>query len=195
MLLCQIAPLCEGHLQTPTSPSVQSSLSTTAICWWCHRSLQNCQLTDSTIMPALIILNHWNQGRTISYSEQTHPMYTQQDGSQSICLPKATVLQRETGAVYENQLMSSRQFLEHLEECCTQNSERLLGTPIDEKKTGRERSKTAEMALFRWIDERRTGWFPFPGVTKSGRVRRSEGPDNEAWSLELTINLPRILVC
>ena len=149
----------------------------------------------TVIMPALITLNRWNRGGTISYSEQMRPMFTLRDGSPGVCLPKATALRQETRAACVNQLISSHRLREHLEQCCTQNSERLLGTPIDEKKTGRERSKTAEMALFRWIDERRTGWFPFPGVTKSGRVRRSEGPDNEAWSLELTINLPRILVC
>ena len=35
-----------------------------------------------------------------------------------------------------------------------------------------------------WTDARRTGWFPFRDVTKSGRVRL-KGPDNEAWSLAM----------
>ena len=50
------------------------------------------------------------------------------------------------------------------------------------KKTGRERSQAVERALFPWTEGRRTGWLPFRGVTKSGRVRR-KGPDKEAWSL------------
>ena len=46
------------------------------------------------------------------------------------------------------------------------------------KKTHRERLQAAKRVLFR----RRIGWFPFQGMTKSGRVRR-KGLDNEAWSL------------
>ena len=47
------------------------------------------------------------------------------------------------------------------------------------KRTGRERSQAVERALFRGTDARRTGWFPFRDVTKSGRVKR-EGSDHEA---------------
>ena len=49
------------------------------------------------------------------------------------------------------------------------------------KKTGQERSQAVERALFRWTDARRTGWFPFHGVIKSGRGG-GKGPDDEAGS-------------
>ena len=51
------------------------------------------------------------------------------------------------------------------------------------KKMGRESSQAIEMALFRWRDALRTGWFPFRGETKSGRVREKK-PENEPWSLK-----------
>ena len=48
-------------------------------------------------------------------------------------------------------------------------------------KAGWERSQAVERGLFWWTDARRTWWFPFDGITRSGRVVR-KGPDNETWS-------------
>ena len=47
--------------------------------------------------------------------------------------------------------------------------------------------------LLLWTDAQRTGWFPFCGVTKSGRVRRKE-LENEAWSLTLLLSLAGAVV-
>ena len=69
-------------------------------------------------------------------------------GSLRVFLPKATVIRQETRTMCEKQLISSHWFAEHLEQCCTQNSERLLRTPVYEKKTGRERSQALERAAY-----------------------------------------------
>ena len=61
-------------------------------------------------------------------------MFTLPDGSPSIYSPKATTLRQEIRAVCENQLISSRRFAEHLKQCYTESSERLLWTPADEKR-------------------------------------------------------------
>ena len=65
----------------------------------------------------------------------------------SICLPKATTLHQETRAVCGNQLISSRRCAEHLKQCCTQNSERLLRTPVDEEDGSRKIAGSREGAV------------------------------------------------
>ena len=66
------------------------------------------------------------------------PVSLLQNGSLSIFLPVATKLCQETQAMCENQLISSRWFPKHLKQHCTQNSERLLQMPVDEKDTLRK---------------------------------------------------------
>ena len=89
------------------------------------------------------------------------------------------VLHQEVQALCEKQLVSSHQFTEHLKQCCTQNSERLLQMPVDEKYGARKSACSGESAvsLDKCVEDR-----GFHGVTPSGRVRR-KGPDNEAWNL------------
>ena len=65
-------------------------------------------------------------------------MFALRDGSPGTYLPEATALRQETGAVLENQLTVSQGFAEHLKQGCTQNSDRLLRTPVDEKARSRE---------------------------------------------------------
>ena len=79
-------------------------------------------------------------------------------GSQSICLPKARALYRETQAVCENKLISSNQFMGHLKQClCTENSERLLRMLTDEKDglgksaSTREGAVSAERCVEDWV--------------------------------------------
>ena len=97
-------------------------------------------------------------------------MFALRDGSRSTCLPKATALRQETRAVCDNQMISSHRFEEDLKQSCTQNSERLLRTPVAEKDGWKKMASS-----FWWTDVRRTGWFPFDGgVAKSGRVSRKE---------------------
>ena len=75
-------------------------------------------------MPALMILNHLNHGRTILYLEQMHPVFT----TSSTRLLKVMALRQETRAVpvCENQQIRSHQFGEHLKQCCTQNLENYM---------------------------------------------------------------------
>ena len=84
-------------------------------------------------MPARIILNHWNRDGTISYSEQKHLTFMLQDGSLSIHLLKAMVLQQKTRTLCENQLVSSHRFEKHFKWFCAQNSQRLFWMLVDEK--------------------------------------------------------------
>ena len=65
------------------------------------------------IKPEQIMLNYWNHGETISYSDQMPPMSTLPNVyamrrallcSPSICLPKAKAHRQETCVVCENQL-------------------------------------------------------------------------------------------
>ena len=75
-------------------------------------------------------------------------MVTLLDSSPSICLPKATALRQETRAVCENQLLSSRRFAKHFMHCCTQNSDRRIRTPADERNGWREIASSTEGAVF-----------------------------------------------
>ena len=74
-------------------------------------------------------------------------MFTLGDGSPSICLPKAKALRQETRALCENQLISSHRFAENSKRCCTQNSERLLRTQVDEKDGSRKFGSRREGAV------------------------------------------------
>ena len=56
----------------------------------------------------------------------------------------------------KQQLISSHQFAEYLKQCCTQNSERLLRTPVDEKDGSREIA-SSRTALFWWTGARGNG--------------------------------------
>ena len=108
-------------------------------------------------------------------------------------LPKATMLCKETWAICENQMISSYLFAQHLKQCCTQNSERPLQMPTDEKDGSKKITSSrvgtvSEWALFQWTDMVRTVLCTLRGLTKSGRVRR-QGPENEAWSLNTTMTL------
>ena len=76
-----------------------------------------------------------------------HDVYATQDCSPSICLPKATTLLQETGAMCENQLIPSHWFTEHLKQSCTWNSERLLLMPVDEKDKLRKTASSREDAV------------------------------------------------
>ena len=91
-------------------------------------------LSFTVIMPALIILNRWNRGETVSHSGRMRTMFTLREGSPTgICSRKAAALRRETRAVCENHLISNHWFAEYVRQFCTQNSERLLQAPADEK--------------------------------------------------------------
>ena len=99
------------------------------------------------------MFNRWNRGGSILYSERMHPKFTLQDDSPSIRLSKKKkkklkALRQETGDACENQLISSHYFADHLKQRCTQNSERLLRTPVDEKKSGRDKSHAVKRTLF-----------------------------------------------
>ena len=107
-----------------------------------------------------------------------HDVYATQDCSPSICLPKATTLLQETGAMCENQLIPSHWFAKRAVHTVHRTRKDCYGRR-EMKKYGRERSQAAERVLFRWTDARRTEWFPFCGVPKSGRVSR-KGLHNEA---------------
>ena len=85
------------------------------------------------------------------------------------------------------QQVSSHWFEKHLRQCCTQNSERLLWMPVDEK-DGLRKIANIRQGAYIWLqqtDAQRTGRFPFHGITKSDRTRREE-PNNKAWSFTHT---------
>ena len=144
-------------------------------------------------MPAQIILNHWNQGGTISNLKWMRPMFMLWDGH---CLVLRV-------SVYQKQ----GRFIERLKPCvrtnwflaisswgiwsnvCVQRTQKDCYGCWRMKKTGWERAQALERALFRRRDVWRTEWFPFHGITKSGRVRR-KGLDKEAWGL--SPELPRL---
>ena len=70
-------------------------------------------------------------------------------------------LLQETQAMCENQLISSHQFVEHLKQCCTQNSETLLPMLADEKGGLRKITSSREGAIS--IDRCAAAWVvPFP---------------------------------
>ena len=105
-----------------------------------------------------------------------------------ICLWKEMALRQESQAICENQLISSHRFAQYLKQCCTQNSERLLRTPVslDEKKDRlRKIAGSTENAVS--VDKCSEDWevsphifflslclwrFLFRSVTKSGGVKR-----------------------
>ena len=94
-------------------------------------------------------------------------MFTLRGGSLSIYLPKSTTLRQETRAVCENRLIPSHRLPEHLKQCFTQNSERLLRTPADEKDGSRKTASSREIAIS--MDRCAEGKVvPLRGVTKSG---------------------------
>ena len=62
-----------------------------------------------------------------------HAMFMLRNGPPSTYLLKATALHQETRAMRENQQNPSHQFAEHLKQCCTHNSERLLHMLANEK--------------------------------------------------------------
>ena len=111
-------------------------------------------------------------------------MFTQGDGSPSICLPPGSngASSRDSSRVGEpTDLLPSVRGA--LKQRCTQNSERLLRTLADDKDGSRKITSTREGAVS--VDRsRRTVQFLFYGVTKPGRVGGKE-PDDEAWSLVL----------
>ena len=66
------------------------------------------------------------------------PIFTLRDAwfLRAFCLPKATVFVKRLESCIisdHRQLISSHRFAEHLKQCCTLNSERLLhATPVEE---------------------------------------------------------------
>ena len=101
----------------------------------------------TVFMPALIVLNCWNCGRTISYRERMCMMFM----LHKIVL-RASVYRKQrhfckTGAMRENQLIPSHWFTEHLKQSCTWNSERLLLMPVDEKDKLRKTASSREDAV------------------------------------------------
>ena len=82
-------------------------------------------------------------------------MFMLQNESQNICLPKAVALCEESSAMCENLLIStffsSHWFVEHLKQCCTQYSESLLWTLVDEKEVSRKITSNREGTVS-WTD-------------------------------------------
>ena len=75
-------------------------------------------------------------------------MVTLQDGSPSICLPKAMALCQKTGAVCENQLISSHRFVERLKYCLHIKLRNTVRTPADEEDGSKKIASSTEGAVF-----------------------------------------------
>ena len=140
------------------------------------------------MMPALITLNRWNHGWTISPFELDVPDVTLQDGLWCFCSLKAMTLHQATWAMCGNQLISSH---------CLWNiwNNAVHGTQEDSygrcrwkrrvKQDGKQKRGRCFSGQVRW-----TGWFPLRGVTESGRVLRRMRPGNKLWSLGLYWMVP-----
>ena len=135
----------------------------------------------------LITFNRWIRGGNISYSKRMHLMrYARYER-----VLRASVFRKQLRFVKRTNWFLAIGW-QNIWNNVVHRTQRDCYGHRQVKKTGRESSQAVERALFRWTDARRTGWFPFRDVTKSGKVRR-KGPDNEAcWSLTLNLTTKTI---